>query len=53
MSSRTEFPDFSGIYKVYPVLAILSVNEIDADQAAALNEIIEKALIYQIAQRLK
>lgn len=41
-SSDTEFPDFAGIHESYPDMVILSVNEIDEEQAATLNEIIEK-----------
>ena len=40
--SQTEFPDFAGIHEDFPDFVILSVNEIDAEQAAALNEMIEK-----------
>lgn len=40
--SDTAFPDFAGIHESYPDIVILSVTEIDADQAAALNEMIEK-----------
>lgn len=41
-SSETEFPDFVGIHEDFPDLVILSVNEIDEEQAATLNEIIDK-----------
>lgn len=41
-TSETEFPDFAGIHELHPDMVILSVNEIDAEQAAALNEMIEK-----------
>lgn len=41
-SSRTEFPDFAGLHESYPDIVILSVNEIDAEQTAALKEMIEK-----------
>lgn len=41
-SSETEFPDFAGIHEDFPDLVILSVNEIDEEQATALNEMIEK-----------
>lgn len=41
-SSETEFPDFTGIHEDFPDFVILSVNEIDAEQAAALNGMIEK-----------
>lgn len=41
-SSETEFPDFAGIHEEQPDIVLLSVNEIDAEQAAALNEMIEK-----------
>lgn len=41
-SSETEFPDFAGIHESCPDMVILSVNEIDAEQAVALNEMIEK-----------
>lgn len=41
-TSETEFPDFVGIHEDFPDFVILSVNEIDAEQAVALNEIIEK-----------
>ena len=41
-SSETEFPDFASIHESYPDMVILSINEIDADQAVALNEMIEK-----------
>lgn len=41
-SSETEFPDFAGIHESYPDMVILSVNEIDKEQAAALNGMIEK-----------
>lgn len=41
-TSETEFPDFAGIHKDFPDFVILSVNEIDAEQAVALNEIIEQ-----------
>ena len=41
-TSQTEFPDFAGIHEDFPDFVILSVNEIDAEQAAALNEMIEK-----------
>ena len=40
--SETEYPDFAGIHESYPDLVILSVNEIDEEQATALNEMIEK-----------
>lgn len=41
-TSETEFPDFVGIHEDFPELVILSVNEIDAEQAVALNEIIKQ-----------
>lgn len=41
-SSETEFPDFVGIHESYPDMVILSVNEIDEEQAVALNGMIEK-----------
>lgn len=41
-TSRTEFPDFAGLHEDFPDLVILSVNEIDKEQAVALNEMIEK-----------
>ena len=41
-TSDTEFPDFVGIHKLSPDMVILSVNEIDAEQAVALNGMIEK-----------
>lgn len=41
-SSETEFPDFAGMHEDFPDFVILSVNKIDAEQAAALNEMIEK-----------
>ena len=41
-SSPTEFPDFAGIHEDSPDFVILSINEIDAEQAVALNGIIEK-----------
>ena len=41
-SSETEFADFAGIHEDSPDFVILSINEIDAEQAAALTEMIEK-----------
>lgn len=41
-SSETEFPDFAGIHESYPDMVILSVNEIDKEQAVALTKKIEK-----------
>ena len=41
-TSETEFPDFAGIHEDFPDLVILSINEIDAEQAATLNKMIEK-----------
>lgn len=40
--SRTEFPDFAGIHEDFPDLVILSVKEIDKEQAVALTKKIEK-----------
>ena len=41
-TSRTEFPDFAGIHESCPDMVILSVNEIDEEQAVALNGMIKK-----------
>ena len=40
--SETEFPDFAGIHESCPDMVILSVNEIDEEQAVALNGMIKK-----------